>query len=46
MTDDLSVTEAFLRRRIENVMQIEKFKAKAKEKFGKLESWLPKKRRA
>jgi ubiquinone biosynthesis protein COQ9 len=41
-TDDLSETEAFLRRRIENVMQIEKFKAKAKESFSKLEGWLPK----
>ncbi len=39
---DLAETEAFLRRRIENVMQFEKFKAKAKEKFGKLEEWLPK----
>jgi len=41
-TADLSETEAFLRRRIENVMQIEKFKARAKESFGKLSEWLPK----
>lgn len=40
-SDDLAETEAFLRRRIENVMQFEKFKAKAKENFGKLEEWLP-----
>jgi len=39
---DLADTEAFLRRRIENVMQIEKLKAKAKEKLGMVESWLPK----
>lgn len=39
---ELAETEAFLRRRIENVMQFEKFKAKAKESFGKLEQWLPK----
>lgn len=38
---DLAETEAFLRRRIENVMQFEKFKAKAKEGFGKFEEWLP-----
>lgn len=43
-TPDLSETEAFLRRRIENVMQIEKFKAKAREGFGKLEQWIPKRR--
>ena len=41
-TPDLSETEAFLRRRIENVMQIEKFKAKAKDTLGTFESWLPK----
>ncbi len=41
-TPDLSETEAFLRRRIENVMQIEKAKAKARTTFGKLEDWLPK----
>ena len=40
-TADLAETEAFLRRRIENVMQFEKFKAKAKEGFGKFEEWLP-----
>lgn len=39
MTSDLSETEAFLRRRIEDVMQIEKLKAKTKETLG---SWLPK----
>ncbi len=38
---DLAETEAFLRRRIENVMQFEKFKAKAKEGLGKFEEWLP-----
>ncbi len=38
---DLEDTEAFLRRRIENVMQIEKFKAKAIDGFSKLEEWLP-----
>lgn len=38
---DLADTEAFLRRRIENVMQFEKFKAKAKEGLGKFEQWLP-----
>lgn len=38
---DLADTEAFLRRRIENVMQFEKFKAKAKEGLGKFEAWLP-----
>ncbi len=43
-TPDLAETEAFLRRRIENVMQIEKFKARTKEGFGKLEQWLPKRR--
>lgn len=40
--DDLAETEAFLHRRIENVMQIEKFKAKAINAFGSLEQWLPK----
>lgn len=40
-TPNLAETEAFLRRRIENVMQFEKFKAKTKEQFGKLEEWLP-----
>ena len=41
-SDELKETEAFLRRRIENVMQIEKFKAKARDNLGKLEGWLPK----
>lgn len=35
-------TEAFLRRRIDNVMQIEKLKAKAKSALADLESLLPK----
>jgi ubiquinone biosynthesis protein COQ9 len=39
---DLADTEGFLRRRIENVMQIEKLKAKAKDALGNMESWLPK----
>lgn len=39
---DLADTEAFLCRRIDNVMQIEKLKAKAIDGFGKLEEWLPK----
>jgi len=43
---ELEDTQAFLRRRIENVMQIEKLKAKAIDGFGKLEDWLPKKFRA
>lgn len=38
---DFADTQAFLRRRIDNVMQFEKFKASAKERFGKLEEWLP-----
>lgn len=42
-TPDLSETEAFLRRRIEDVMKIEKFKARAKEAAGKLGDWWPKK---
>lgn len=41
-SDHLADTEAFLRRRIENVMQFEKFKAKFKENIGTLEQWLPK----
>ena len=41
-TTDLAETEAFLRRRIENVMQIEKFKARAKGAMGKLSDWWPK----
>lgn len=40
-SDTLADTESFLHRRIENVMQIEKAKAKARETFGKLEEWLP-----
>lgn len=40
-TDDLSETEAFLRRRIENVMQFEKFKAKAKQSCDGLANWMP-----
>lgn len=43
-TPGLSETEAFLRRRIENVMQIEKFKARTRDSWGKLERWLPKRR--
>ncbi len=39
---NLLTTEAFLRRRIEDVMQIEKFKAKAKGALANVESWLPK----
>ena len=38
---DLADTEAFLRRRIDNVMQIEKAKAQAREHFGKLSGWMP-----
>ncbi len=41
-SENLVETEAFLRRRIENVMQIEKAKARARESFSKLEEWLPK----
>ena len=40
-SDDLAETESFLARRIENVMQIEKAKAKAREGLATLESWLP-----
>jgi len=39
---NLLTTEAFLRRRIDDVMQIEKFKAKAKGALANVESWLPK----
>lgn len=39
---DLAETEAFLRRRIDNVMQFEKFKAKAKQGLGSFEQWMPK----
>ena len=38
---DLAETESFLRHRIENVMQIEKAKAKAREHFGSLSNWMP-----
>jgi ubiquinone biosynthesis protein COQ9 len=41
-SDDLADTEAFLRRRIENVMQFEKLKAKTKDALGSLEQWIPK----
>jgi len=40
-SEGLAETEAFLRRRIEDVMQIEKFKAKAKEKFSHFQEWMP-----
>lgn len=40
-TADLSDTEAFLRRRIENVMQIEKLKAKTRDALGKFSDWMP-----
>ena len=40
-SDDLAETESFLRRRIENVMQIEKAKATARERFSTLGEWLP-----
>jgi ubiquinone biosynthesis protein COQ9 len=40
-SEGLADTEAFLRRRIENVMQIEKAKAKARDGFGKIEDWMP-----
>jgi ubiquinone biosynthesis protein COQ9 len=36
---DLAETEAFLRRRIENVMEIEKAKAKVRDGLGKIEDW-------
>lgn len=45
---DLAETEAFLRRRIENVMQIEKLKGKTKATYGKasdfVKQWMPAKR--
>jgi ubiquinone biosynthesis protein COQ9 len=41
-SEDLVETEAFLRRRIENVMQIEKAKAKAKTSLDSLANWFPK----
>jgi ubiquinone biosynthesis protein COQ9 len=40
-SDNLAETEAFLRRRIENVMEIEKAKAKLRDGFGKVEDWVP-----
>lgn len=40
-SEDLADTEAFLRRRIDNVMQFEKFKAKAEGAIGSLEQWWP-----
>lgn len=40
-SDDLAETEAFLRRRIENVMQFEKAKAKAKQSCDSFADWLP-----
>ena len=40
-SDELTETESFLRRRIENVMQIEKVKAKARDGLGNMESWVP-----
>lgn len=45
-SDNLAETEAFLRRRIDNVMQFEKFKAKAREQFKSFEQWLPERFRA
>ncbi|PZP85325.1 MAG: COQ9 family protein [Azospirillum brasilense] len=39
---ELADTEAFLRRRIDDVMQFEKFKAKAKQAVGSLDQWMPK----
>lgn len=40
-SDDLAETESFLRRRIENVMEIEKAKAKARDGLANIENWLP-----
>jgi ubiquinone biosynthesis protein COQ9 len=40
-SDNLAETEAFLHRRIENVMQIEKAKAKVREQVKRIEDWLP-----
>jgi ubiquinone biosynthesis protein COQ9 len=40
-SDDFANTEAFLRRRIDNVMQFEKFKAKAKQSCDGMASWMP-----
>lgn len=44
-TENQAETEAFLRRRIENVMQFEKAKAKAKEACASLGGWVPNFRR-
>ena len=40
-SDNLTETEAFLRRRIENVMEIEKAKGKIRDGIDKVEDWLP-----
>ncbi len=40
-SENLADTEAFLRRRIENVMEIEKAKAKARDSLATLQDWLP-----
>jgi ubiquinone biosynthesis protein COQ9 len=40
-SENLADTDNFLRRRIENVMEIEKAKAKLREGFGKVEDWVP-----
>ena len=40
-SEDLTETESFLRRRIENVMQIEKAKASFRDRASKLDDWLP-----
>lgn len=41
-SDDLAETQSFLHRRIENVMEIEKVKAKAQNGLKDIENWLPK----
>ncbi len=41
VSENLADTEAFLRRRIENVMEIEKAKAKLTAGFSKVEDWMP-----
>jgi ubiquinone biosynthesis protein COQ9 len=40
-SENLADTDNFLRRRIENVMEIEKAKAKLRDGFGKVENWVP-----
>lgn len=45
-SDHQQDTQAYLRRRIENVMQFEKAKAKCREQFANLKDWLPDIRRA